>query len=318
MWVVLRPFLQLRVNRYKNEWFKRKWCGINLKKSGGESKTENQSDESYKVCPNCGKTIRRERVICPNCGIDLPELRGGLQHPILSNKNAYRINDTTIHKRPLSIGLIVFLGVIFLIALIIWSVFHLDLAAIIILFPIFIIITFSLIFVNLRKNKTRTFGFLISTCVLIIILIILSVGFSNMQSKKVVLAPKKNDILTNNVTNSYTATTTATTIAATTATTIAATVIEAPTIKLAIYEGPAYSSGNDVCYYRVKAVVTGKPTPTVVFSKDDSNRAWGTLRAQVNLTKIAPSYTLTVTVKNSAGQASDSITLNWVEPTTTG
>ena len=39
--------------------------------------------------------------------------------------------------------------------------------------------------------------------------------------------------------------------------------------------------------------------------------------AQVNLTKTTPSYTLTATAKNSAGKASDSITLNWVEPKTT-
>ena len=64
------------------------------------------------------------------------------------------------------------------------------------------------------------------------------------------------------------------------------------------------------CSYRQTA-------PTVIFSKDDSSGAFGKDIAQVNLTKAAPSYTLTATAKNSAGKASDSITLNWVEPKTT-
>ena len=114
-----------------------------------------------------------------------------------------------------------------------------------------------------------------------------------------------------------TAATTASTTAETTATTTAATVSVAPTIKLSISEGPSYSAGGDVCYYRVKAAVTGKPAPTVIFSKDDSSGAFGKDIAQVNLTKAAPSYTLTATAKNSSGKASDSITLNWVAPKTT-
>ena len=50
---------------------------------------------------------------------------------------------------------------------------------------------------------------------------------------------------------------------------------EAPTITLEIYEGPIYSSSDNVCYYRIKAIVTGNPTPSVVFSRDDSGGAWG-------------------------------------------
>jgi len=93
-------------------------------------------------------------------------------------------------------------------------------------------------------------------------------------------------------------------------TTSATNQTEIPTIKLQIYEGPTSATG-DVCYYRVEATVTGKPAPNVTFSKDDSSGAFGPKKVQVNLTKSSPSYTLTATAKNSAGEAKDSITLNW-------
>ena len=85
----------------------------------------------------------------------------------------------------------------------------------------------------------------------------------------------------------------------------------APTINLEIFEGPTYSAGDDICYYRVKATVTGDPAPTVSFSKDDSGGVWGSLKTQINLTRNTPNYTLTATAKNSAGQAMNSITLTW-------
>ena len=85
----------------------------------------------------------------------------------------------------------------------------------------------------------------------------------------------------------------------------------APTIKLEIYEGPTYSAGDDICYYRVKATVTGDPTPTVSFSKDNSGGVWGLLKTQINLTRNTPNYTLTAMATNSAGQAMNSITLSW-------
>ena len=85
----------------------------------------------------------------------------------------------------------------------------------------------------------------------------------------------------------------------------------APTINLEIFEGPTYSAGDDICYYRVKATVTGDPAPTVSFSKDDSGGVWGPLKTQVNLTRNTPNYTLTAMATNSAGQAMNSITLNW-------
>jgi len=84
-----------------------------------------------------------------------------------------------------------------------------------------------------------------------------------------------------------------------------------PTIKLEVFEGPTYSAGDDICYYRIRATVTGDPEPTVSFSKDDSKGTWGSLKTQINLTRTAPNYTLTAIAKNSTGQAMDSITLTW-------
>jgi hypothetical protein len=85
----------------------------------------------------------------------------------------------------------------------------------------------------------------------------------------------------------------------------------APTIKLSIYEGPTYSSVDDLCYDRIQATVTGTPRPTVTFSKDDSNGTWGKYKVQVNLSRTNPDYTLTATAKNSAGTATASIKLSW-------
>ena len=85
----------------------------------------------------------------------------------------------------------------------------------------------------------------------------------------------------------------------------------APTIKLSIYEGPTYSQADNVCYYRIEAIVTGSPTPTVTFSKDDSNGAFGSKKVQINLTKSCPNYTLTAKAKNSAGEATSTLNLTW-------
>lgn len=84
---------------------------------------------------------------------------------------------------------------------------------------------------------------------------------------------------------------------------------EAPTIELEIYEGPLYSQSDDVCYYRIKANVTG--TPDVEFSKDDSNGYWGEYKAQVNLNSPTETYTLIANATNSEGTATDSINLDW-------
>ncbi|MEA2016709.1 MAG: hypothetical protein U9O59_08455 [Actinomycetota bacterium] len=84
---------------------------------------------------------------------------------------------------------------------------------------------------------------------------------------------------------------------------------EAPTIALEIYEGPTPSDG--LCYYRVKATVTGTPSPEVEWSKDDSGGAWGSKKAQINLSDPSDTYTLTATAANSEGTASSSIELSW-------
>ena len=86
---------------------------------------------------------------------------------------------------------------------------------------------------------------------------------------------------------------------------------EAPTITIEIYEGPIYSSSDNVCYYRIKAIVTGSPSPAVVFSKDDSGGAWGSKKVQVNLSDPTETYTLTATATNSEASATDSIALSW-------
>ena len=84
---------------------------------------------------------------------------------------------------------------------------------------------------------------------------------------------------------------------------------EAPTIELEIYEGPF--PVESICVYRVKAIVTGSPNPTIIFSKDDSGGSWGTKKAQVNLNNPGDTYTLTATATNSGGSATDSIELSW-------
>jgi len=84
-----------------------------------------------------------------------------------------------------------------------------------------------------------------------------------------------------------------------------------PTIVLEVYEGPTYSSADDVCYWRVKAIVEGVPTPTVEFNRDDSGGAWGSKKAQINLNDPSETFTLTATAKNSKGEATDSIELSW-------
>jgi hypothetical protein len=84
-----------------------------------------------------------------------------------------------------------------------------------------------------------------------------------------------------------------------------------PTITLKIHEGPLYSAEDDVCYWRIEAIVTGSPVPEeVTWSKNDTS-SYGPFIAQVNLTRQDPTYTLKATVKNSKGEANDSIDLKW-------
>jgi hypothetical protein len=83
-----------------------------------------------------------------------------------------------------------------------------------------------------------------------------------------------------------------------------------PTLKLIVYEGPVIEQDSNICYYRVKAIVTGNPAPIIKFNKDDSNGAWGKNIAQVNL-KNGESFNLTVTAFNSAGAVTKHINLTW-------
>jgi lipoprotein-anchoring transpeptidase ErfK/SrfK len=85
----------------------------------------------------------------------------------------------------------------------------------------------------------------------------------------------------------------------------------APELTLSVILGPEYAQDSQVCYYRVKAIVTGKPFPDITFSKDDSNGAWGVDVTQINLTE-GQSYTLTCKAENPAGAAESTVTLNWI------
>jgi len=84
----------------------------------------------------------------------------------------------------------------------------------------------------------------------------------------------------------------------------------APTITLSVYEGPTYSPADGVCYYRIEAIVTGNPAPTVTFSKDDSGGAWGSKKTQINLNP-GDTYTLVATATNSEGVATASMNITY-------
>ena len=90
--------------------------------------------------------------------------------------------------------------------------------------------------------------------------------------------------------------------------TTTSTIDNSITINLQILEGPIYSPEGDVYYYRVEAIVTGNPLPTVTFSKDDSNGVWGKTKAQVNLYK-GQSYLLTATATNAYDRQTANIIL---------
>jgi len=86
--------------------------------------------------------------------------------------------------------------------------------------------------------------------------------------------------------------------------------INLPTLKIIVYEGPVIVQDNELCYYRVKAIVTGNPAPFIKFSRDDSGGVWGKNIAQINL-KNGESYDLVVTAVNSAGSAKKHMVLTW-------
>jgi len=84
---------------------------------------------------------------------------------------------------------------------------------------------------------------------------------------------------------------------------------EAPTIELEIYDGPDYIESENMCYYRVEAVASGKPDPEITFSDDDNVRLLGTHRLEVAV-EAGKSYDLTATASNSSGTATFTINLS--------
>ena len=145
-------------------------------------KNVEQSDDIHKICPKCNQLMKWDDTVCPSC--DAPyhkpqfqEFRGGKTHPVDSD---IALNASN-HKRPVSIFLTCLLGAAFLITFLTLISEQRPLLALIIYIPLFIIITFSLIFINLRKNRKRTLGFSIATFVLVIGLVFSSIGFSNME-----------------------------------------------------------------------------------------------------------------------------------------
>lgn len=92
---------------------------------------------------------------------------------------------------------------------------------------------------------------------------------------------------------------------------IAALANEAPQVSLKIVSGPHYAQNNQVCYYRVRAVATGKPYPALEFNRDDSNGSWGKDLVQVNLTE-GETFMLTCSASNESGTANTSLELKWV------
>ena len=86
---------------------------------------------------------------------------------------------------------------------------------------------------------------------------------------------------------------------------------EAPTITLEVYEGPVYVERDNVCYYRIRAEVTGQPSPEISWSRDDSRGSLGADKAQIDLKGINEEYILEATAKNSEGTAKDNIQIKW-------
>jgi len=140
-------------------------------KNTKEKVKDKQEDEIF--CPECGKIIKKNTVICPHCGAQIKELK--IKNSLVTPKNIF------IEKRPISILLVILLGIPFLITFSSTLTFNRGTLAIITHFPIFIIITFILIFVNLGKNKSRTNGFILATCIMVVILIGASISYSVMS-----------------------------------------------------------------------------------------------------------------------------------------
>lgn len=74
---------------------------------------------------------------------------------------------------------------------------------------------------------------------------------------------------------------------------------KAPTITLEIIEGPFLETG--FCVYRVRANVSGDPSPKLYFNRDDGLPANDNI-AQVNLTKEETEFTLIASAENEIGK----------------
>jgi heat shock protein HslJ len=90
-----------------------------------------------------------------------------------------------------------------------------------------------------------------------------------------------------------------------------AEIVEPPTVTLEIYEGPVYVEKDGICYYRIKATVTGNPAPEISWSRDDSGGSLGADKAQIDLKDVDEKYTLEATAKNSEGTAKDKVEIKW-------
>jgi len=84
---------------------------------------------------------------------------------------------------------------------------------------------------------------------------------------------------------------------------------KAPTIELKILVGPIYSQSDQLCHYIIEAIVTGSPSPTVEFSRDDSNGSEGKYKVEIGV-KINETYTLTAKVKNPSGEKTATLELS--------
>jgi hypothetical protein len=177
---------------------------------------------------------------------------------------------------------------------------------------------FSQIFIFLKLIMKRKIG-LITISIIIIFLVVIAfyTSYSPSSAKKIEVASTETSTsitslpeIIEETTASETSSIPSTTAAAEISETTENINKDFPTLKINIYEGPVIIQDSDMCYYRVEAIVTGNPFPSVKFSKDDSNGAWGKYKAQVNL-KNGEIYNLTVSAINSAGVVTKHIVLTW-------
>jgi len=85
-----------------------------------------------------------------------------------------------------------------------------------------------------------------------------------------------------------------------------------PTVSISVYEGPDYSPADDVCYYRIEAIISGTPAPSLSWNHTDASMgSFGPNKIQINLNDPSEIVNLTATVTNSAGSGSDDLVISW-------